>query len=167
MERKIINIEIPNNLEIDWDESKKQNKIVLKDKQLTYKDVCKKLFSGHCYFIDNSGSVEHIFGCNGSNTMDKNNATTEHQLECILAKNQLANVAKYLNGEWEPYKTDLGHFDAWVLFATPNKDFVGYTKITDCAYNSNVLFRSPELAKQAVKILGEETVKLALEPLGI
>lgn len=167
MKENELTIEIPNGKIVDWDESKKQNKIVLKDKQLTYKDVCKKLFSEHYCFIDSGGSVEHIFGFNGPTTMDKNNATTEHQLECILAKNKLANVAKYLNGEWEPYKTDLGHFDAWVLFATPNKDFIGYTKITDCAHNSNVLFRSPELAKQAVKILGEETVKLALEPLGI
>lgn len=167
MKEKELTIKIPKGKEIDWDESKKQNKIVLKDKQLTYEDVCKKLFSKDCYFIDQDGSVEHISTHNWLTAMDKNNATTEHQLECILAKNQLANVAKYLNGEWEPYKTDLGHFDAWVLFATPDKDFVGYTKITDCAYNSNVLFRSPELAKQAVKILGEETVKLALEPLGI
>ena len=167
MKENELTIEIPNGKIVDWDESKKQNKIVLKDKQLTYEDVCKKLFSEHYCFIDSGGSVEHIFGFNGPTTMDKNNATTEHQLECILAKNKLANVAKYLNGNWEPYKTDLGHFDAWVLFATPNKDFIGYTKITDCAHNSNVLFRSPELAKQAVKILGEETVKLALEPLGI
>ena len=167
MKENELTIEIPDGKIVDWDESKKQNKIVLKDKQLTYDDVCKKLFSEHYCFIESDGSVEHIFGFNGPTTMDKNNATTEHQLECILAKNMLANVAKYLNGEWKPYKTDLGHFDAWVLFATPDKDFVGYTKITDCAYNSNVLFRSPELAKQAVKILGEETVKLALEPLGI
>ena len=167
MKENELTIEIPDGKIVDWEESKKQNKIVLKDKQLTYKDVCEKLFSEHCYFIDSCGIIEHIFGCNGSNAMDKNNAATEHQLECILAKNQLANVAKYLNGEWEPYKTDLGHFDAWVLFATPDKDFAGYTKITDCAYNSNVLFRSPELAKQAMEILGEETVKLALEPLGI
>ena len=167
MKENELTIEIPDGKIVDWDESKKQNKIVLKNKQLTYDDVCKKLFSEHYCFIESDGSVEHIFGCNGPTTMDKNNATTEHQLECILAKNKLANVAKYLNGEWKPYKTDLGHFDAWVLFATPDKDFVGYTKITDCAYNSNVLFRSPELAKQAVKILGEETVKLALEPLGI
>ena len=170
MKENELTIEIPDGKIVDWDESKKQNKIVLKDKQLTYSDICEKLFKNKMIFYTGSGGDINIVQpldvmvdwiCN------KNNATTEHQLECILAKNQLANVAKYLNGEWEPYKTDLGHFDAWVLFATPDKDFVGYTKITDCAYNSNVLFRSPELAKQAVKILGEETVKLALEPLGI
>lgn len=165
MKENELTIEIPNGKIVDWDESKKQNKIVLKDKQLTYSDICKKLFKDNVYYTNVNGGI--IPGVVGRYIADPNNATTEHQLECILAKNKLANVAKYLNGEWEPYKTDLGHFDAWVLFATPNKDFVGYSKITDCAHNSNVLFRSPELAKQAVKILGEETVKLALEPLGI
>lgn len=166
MKENELTIEIPNGKIVDWDESKKQNKIVLKDKQLTYRDICRKLFVGYgWFFTDAEGGIHHTLG--GDTYSCANNSATKHQLECILAKNKLANVAKYLNGEWEPYKTDLGHFDAWVLFATPNKDFVGYTKITDCAYNSNVLFRSPELAKQAVKILGEETVKLALEPLGI
>ena len=165
MKKNELTIEIPEGKIVDWKESEKQNKIVLKDKQLTYEGVCKKLFNGETYYTNTSGKI-----CSADITQyvtDPNNATTKHQLECILAKNKLANVAKYLNGNWEPYKTDLGHFDAWVLFATPDKDFVGYSKITDCAHNSNVLFRSPELAKQAVKILGEETVKLALEPLGI
>lgn len=29
------------------------------------------------------------------------------------------------------------------------------------------MFKSAELAQQAIEILGEETIKLALEPLGI
>ena len=77
----------------------------------------------------------------------------------------LANIARYLNGEWEPNKTNTGHFDAYVLYVTPNKDYIGYLKISNCAQNSNVLFKSIELARQAIEILGEDTVKLALEPL--
>ena len=166
MKENELTIEIPDGKIVDWDESKKQNKIVLKDKQLTYSDICRKLFVGYgWFFTDAEGRIHHTLGGNTYSCV--NNSATKHQLECILAKNKLANVAKYLNGGWEPYKTDVGHFDAWVLFATPDKDFVGYSKITDCAHNSNVLFRSPERAKQAIKILGEETVKLALEPLGI
>ena len=30
-----------------------------------------------------------------------------------------------------------------------------------------VIFKSKEIAQQAIEILGEETVKLALEPLGV
>ena len=166
MKENELTIEIPDGKIVDWEESKKQNKIVLKDKQLTYSDVCRKLFLGYgWFFTDAEGGIHHTLG--GDAYSCANNSATKHQLECILAKNKLANVAKYLNGEWKPYKTDVGHFDAWVLFATPDKDFVGYSKITDCAHNSNVLFRSPELAQQAIEILGEETVKLALEPLGV
>ena len=163
--KKTININIPNNLEIDWDESKKQNKIVFKDKQLTYKDVCKKLFSGHCYFIDNSGSVEHIFGCNGSNTMDKNNATTEHQLECILAKNKLANVAKYLNGEWN---IDSHSSYCYIIIDGGFTEFkIEYTAVYSIESSGRIVFKTKEFAQQAIEILGEETVKLALEPLGV
>ena len=43
-----LEIEIPSDKEIDWKESEKQNKIVLKDKQLTYEEICEKLFEkGH------------------------------------------------------------------------------------------------------------------------
>ena len=45
-----IEIEIPSGKEVDWELSAKQKQIVLKDKQLTYEDVCKKLFkNGYCY----------------------------------------------------------------------------------------------------------------------
>jgi hypothetical protein len=159
-----IEIEIPNNKEIDWEASAKQKQIVFKDKQLTYEDVCNQLFTSEYWYSDSFGMITHTKHAN-INKYDSNNASTEHQLECILAKNKLANVSRYLNGNWKPGKTDLGHFDAYVLFTTPNKDYIGYTKIQDCVYNSNVLFKSIELAKQAIEILGEETVKLALEPL--
>jgi hypothetical protein len=163
MNENELTIEIPDGKIVDWDESKKQNKIVLKNKQLTYEDICEKLFKDDHYCIAWEG---YPIGC-CSGIYNASNATTEHQLECILAKNKLANVAKYLNNGWKPDKTDLGHFDAWVLFATPNKDYIGYSQISDCAHNSNVLFKSSELAQQAIEILGEETIKLALEPLGI
>ena len=44
METNELTIEIPDGKIVDWDESKKQNKIVLKDKQLAYSDACRKLF---------------------------------------------------------------------------------------------------------------------------
>ena len=169
MKENELTIEIPDGKIVDWDKSKKQNKIVLKDKQLTYEEICEKLFSksGTYYYVNNHGNISTASSMCNPYISNPNSATTEHQLECILAKNKLATVAKYLNNGWKPSKTDLGHFDAYVLYATPNKDHIGYVKITDCAHNSNVLFKSKELAQQAVEILGEETVKLALEPLGI
>lgn len=158
---KKLEIEIPNNKEIDWEASAKQKQIVFKDKQLTYEDVCDKLFVEGHYHTDDNGDICFVDWTNDC----PNNASTKHQLECIIAKNKLANVARYLNGEWKPGETVLGHFNAYVLYVTPDKNYIGYIKIQECAHNSNVLFKSVELAKQAIEILGEETVKLALEPL--
>ena len=164
MNKDELTIEIPNGKTVDWDESKKQNKVVLKDKQLTYEDVCKKLFSKDCYFIDQDGSVEHISTHNWLTAMDKNNATTEHQLKCILAKNQLANVAKYLNGDWKPNDGD------FVFCLTCRGDFennLGIVMYYFENYGNQIIFKTQESARQAIEILGEETVKLALESLGI
>jgi len=169
MKENELTIEIPDGKIVDWDESKKQNKIVLKDKQLTYEDICEKLFNKEdIFFIYSDGNIRSIeykdmlIDC----LIDANNATTKHQLECILAKNKLANVAKYLNNGWKPSKTSFGHFNAWFLFTTSN-NHIEKAEIEDCGHNSNILFKSKEVAQQAIEILGEETVKLALEPLGI
>ena len=169
MKENELTIEIPNDKIVDWEESKKQNKLVLKNKQLSYEDVCKKLFNRGLFYVGADGAVEVAQrSTETSNYLcDENNATTKHQLECILAKNKLANVAIYLNDGWKPTYTSEGHYDAWILFTTPKKDYIGEVKISNCCYNSNVIFKSKELAQQAIEILGEETVKLALEPLGI
>lgn len=163
MKENELTIEIPSDKEIDWKESEKQNKIVLKDKQLTYEDICKKLFNGETYYINTSGKI-----CSANITQqyvtDPNNATTKHQLECILAKNKLANVAKYLNDGWKPTVGDT----AWYIISYGHNNI----DIVDADFqhshcSSRIIFKTKELAKQAIEILGEETIKLALEPLGI
>lgn len=158
---KKLEIEIPNGKEIDWEASAKQKQIVFKDKQLTYEDVCEKLFVKEHYFIDNTGGIRKV----NLSACDSNAATSEHQLECILAKNKLANVARYLNGDWE---WDLGSHDAFFIM---EKSYKGNTiwldieKYTCYPERANVLFKSKEAALQAIEILGEKTVKLALTPL--
>ena len=103
-----LEIEIPNDKEIDWETSANQKQIVFKDKKFTYNDMCQELFkNGYCY-LSAYGQIE----ANGRNERfrtDPSNAKTTHQLECILAKNKLANVARYLNGDWDYYKL-LGEF---------------------------------------------------------
>lgn len=158
-----LEIEIPEGKEIDWNESKKENKIVLKDKQLTYGEVCRKLFGNQDhYIIERDGSIEvaALYRC----ACEPNAAEDMHQLECILAKNMLANTAKYLNGGWKPDKgeyvftiTYRGNFD--------NKPVVGEFYF-GCGENL-IVFKTLKSAQQAIEILGEKTVKLALEPLGI
>lgn len=163
----VLNIEIPKGKQIDWDESKKQNKIILEDMPtpiITYEDVCNKLSdknSGH-FYINGVGDIEHSYNNPGL----INTASSEHQLECILAKNKLANVAVYLNDGWKPTKGT----SVWVI---EYDCYLGYHARSiqegSIAFNCYglVIFKSEELAHQAIEILGEETVKLALEPLGL
>lgn len=161
MKENELAIEIPDGKIVDWDESKKQNKIVLKDKQLTYEDICKKLFKKTAYYTDIHGRIStNNTGC----IIDSNNASTEHQLECILAKNKLANVAKYLNDGWKPNKMEFYYgLDSF----EDSFRITLYTYLKSDCYGSQFAFKSKELACQAIKILGKETIKLALEPLGI
>ena len=167
MKENELTIEIPEGKIVDWDESKKQNKIVLKDKQLTYSDICRKLFSKlrTYYFVNNHGNIYSASSICNPYISNPNSATTEHQLECILAKNKLANVAKYLNGEWDPTNTE--NIMYYLYMDWDGHIFVTSSTIYDKHYLSNIIFKTKELAQQAIKILGEETVKLALEPLGI
>ena len=161
MKENELTIEIPEEKIVDWEESKKQNKIVLKDKQLTYEDVCKKLFNGETYYTNTNGKI-----CSADITQyvtDPNNTTTKHQLECILAKNKLANVAKYLNDGWNPNV----RYTAWYIISYGHNNI----DIIDADFQHShcsrrIIFKTKELAQQAIEILGRETVKHALEPLG-
>ena len=165
MKKNELTIEIPDGKEIDWEESKERNKIVLKDKQLTYEDVCKKLFKDRVYFITSSGEIDSVT----TDTLciaDPNNAATKHQLECIFAKNMLANTAKYLNDGWRPNFSD--KLRVFVIYnGDDNILRIDYENSLHARSLGYIIFKSKKRAKQAIEILGEETVKLALEPLGI
>ena len=167
MKENELTIEIPKGKIVDWDESKKQNKIVLKDKQLTYEDICKKLFpANNFYYINENGKIVKSGAGTRPFLLDANNATTAHQLECILAKNKLANVAKYLNDAWEPICGTSVWIIVWDCYLGYHATSVQVGSIALKCYGL-VIFKSEELAQQAIEILGEETVKLALESLGI
>ena len=162
---KKLEIEIPNDKEIDWEASAKQKQIVFKNKHLTYEDVCQKLFrNGYCY-VTVDGHIR-ADGRNKNLTNEPTNAATTHQLECILAKNKLANVARYLNGEWKEYENNHSSVYKYIIWYNLRTDTLviedshNYTQ-----YTGNIIFKSEELASQAIEILGEETVKLALTPL--
>ena len=155
---KKLEIEIPEGKEIDWQESAKQERIVLKNKLDQYNDVCGKLFAKGHYYTNERGEIHFISSINSC----PNNATTKHQLECLLAKNKLANVARYLNGDWKP---DLVRHNIWILVYVPETNHIIPVQAMRRNETTSVLFNSPISAKQAIDILGEETVKLALTPL--
>lgn len=127
----------------------------------SYYDVCYELFGHNHYYIDDLGNVKQGNKRTISTMFCDNNSVYKNQLECILAKNRLANTAVCLNDGWKPSKNDAGYvlnIIAGVLM--PIKVTLGH-------HDGNVFFKSKELAQQAVEILGVETIKLALKPLGI
>ena len=69
-----------------------------------------------------------------------------------------------MNGEWKPNKGD------HVFTLTFHGDFENSLMVGIYYFGTGenqIIFKTQKAARQAIEILGEETVKLALEPLGI
>lgn len=95
MKSKELKIQIPEGYEIDEENSTFECvkfKLIMKD--ITYEDICKKLFNHSYHFINERGGINSY---TGDNKFDENNALTSHQLKRILALNQLLNIAEYYN----------------------------------------------------------------------
>lgn len=160
METKEIKIQVPEGYEIDKANSTFEC-IKFKPKKLTYEDVAKALFTDKTIYYPNMiGEIEFVEAISEPNYIvtDPGNASSAKQVSKLLALNKLINVAKYLNGDWEPNFTN-NEQKKWVIFMNENSLMIDYKRVfnfgTPC-------FRTKELAEQAIEIFGEETIKLAL-----
>lgn len=150
---KQITITVPDNCELKQDGN--IYTIVEKEKKLTYENIAKELFGDEkAYYICSSGSIGTAHCIPNAPV----NCTSLKQAEKLLAINKLMNVAKYLNGDWQPDWNDV-YEEKWYIT-------IGYDEImVDCVYAAkhlDIYFKSREVAKQAIEILGEEIIKLAL-----
>ena len=158
MNTKEIKITVPEGYEIDKENSTFEC-IKFKKKGLTYEDVAEKLFKGkETYFINNLGKVE-IFTPGAVGASYANNATSEKQLQRLLAINKLMNVAEYLNDGWKPNWKD--STVKWYLLWQACDEQLCTIDLSHIQYPGPV-FKTQKLALQAIEILGEEEVKLAL-----
>lgn len=132
-------------------------------KKLSLDDVYRKLFFNRpIYYMNDVGwDSERRDNFDGMIPLDnrefRNNCTSKKQVEKLLAIIQLMNVAKYLNGDWQPdwnNRSEIKHYIS--LYGGIN-----IYKTTDF-HCLDIYFKSKELAQQAIDILGEETIKLAL-----
>lgn len=161
---KEIKITVPEGYEID-EKNSTFEKIVFKkiEKKLTYKDIAKELFtSKKHYYTNDFGTIKETANktTNFLCFLDSNNAPTQHQLERLLAINKLMNVAYYLNDGWEPDWKSLKESKYCLCYDYQvSKINIGNLCIINYGL---VYFKSKELAQQAIEILGEETIKLAL-----
>jgi hypothetical protein len=156
--KKVLEIEVPQGYEIDKENSTFE-KIVFKkvEEELTYEKISLKLFELKDHYYTNADGIirETSIGWNCPNA-----APTEHQLQRLLSLNKLMNVAHYLNDGWEPDWENANICKYHLYYTYPHKKILVDYNLS--FQTSNVYFKSEELAKQAVEILGEETIKLAL-----
>lgn len=95
METKELKVQAPEGYEIDKENSTFECiKFKPIKKDITYEDICNKIFDEKYYYIDSCGEIQWnrtIY------VKDINNATNKKQLKRLLALNQLLNIAEYYN----------------------------------------------------------------------
>lgn len=119
---------------------------------ITYDDICKELFFGKtAYWVQDNeikkGVIRYSYN-------DIDNYTSLAQAKRTLAFNKLQNIAKYLNEGWKPNFTD--GTKNWNISKKLNKE---YKAMFSYSYNNeNVYFKSENLAKEAIRIMGEDSL---------
>lgn len=121
---------------------------------ITYDDISKKLFlKKDTFFVvgkDIASSKAH-----DNNYNDFDNCTSVAQAKRMAAFNKLQNIAKFLNGDWKP-KFD-GHSENWDINLAYDSD--EYVACYSVFFKScSVYFKSQELANEAIRLMGEESL---------
>lgn len=122
------------------------------EKPITYDDILKELFLDKiASWVGRTKIYTATIGVVNYN--DQNNCTTEAQAKRLLAFNKLMNIAKYLNGDWKPnFDGDHGN---WNICKDGDTLLATYTRNVNKA---NVYFKSKDLAYEAIRLMGEESL---------
>ena len=126
-----------------------------KGKPITYDDILEKLFlNKESFFVGNTTISSITTGVNSYSHV--NNCTSEAQARRIIAFIKLHNIAKYLNGDWKP-KFD-GNTELWDINVAYDSE--EYIPCSSVVYNNGmVYFKSEQLANEAIRLMGEESLK--------
>lgn len=150
-------LNVPEGYEADLANS--TTKSITCNKELSISNIYRELFQGKSYYyLDGDTSI----GCGSSvrfcNNLD--NCTTIRQCKKLLAFNMLLNVAKYLNNNRkESLKKDTNIFCLYhICIGQDDKPYIVET--SSCFYGLGFINRKD--AEKAIKILGEDTISLAL-----
>lgn len=159
MEQKSVKIQVPEGYEIDKENSTfEEIKFKPIKKQITYKDVAKELFDHKPYYWPDSQGDIWNFPELGCLLTEANTCTSRKQAEKLLAINKLMNVAKYLSDGWKPDWNNTQENKWQINIYRDNFNYMVSTTSMDMA----IPFKTKELAQQAVEILGEDVIRLAL-----
>lgn len=122
-------------------------------KPITYDDILKKLyFEKTAYWLSDKNNI--LEGKQYYSTYeDAINCTTRAQAKRMIAFNKLQNIAKFLNGDWKP------NFDRDDEKWNINKDGDTFIEMYTRRLNkAGVYFKSQELTKEAIRLMGEESL---------
>ena len=148
METKEFKIEAPKGYEIDKENSTVECakfKPKPKSKDITYKDVCNKIFKKpNGYFITGYGEIDSFYF--EPDTFAPNSATNSKQLEKLLALNQLLNIAECYN-KLHPTRYIRPYC---ITFEEEYGYIVRQYDIADCLYGVVALFNSNEDAQAVI-----------------
>lgn len=159
MTNKEIKITVPEGYEIDKENSTFECIKFKKKSALDYRQVLAKLTEGKkLYFYMNEyghmspsnawGLIENVF-----------TIFDERQAKQLFALNKLMNVARYLNKK--PVDWDGNTHAKWYIVYNHYGNYLS-TSLAYYGQSSEVYFDSEKHAKQAIEILGEDTIKKAL-----
>lgn len=123
-----------------------------KGNPITYDDILRGLYLNKKSFWINSTDISSaITGKNSYN--DINNCTSEAQVKRLIAFNKLMNIAKYLNKGWKP-NFCIGD-KKWGII----KEEEGFSpKYIRMINDANIYFRDKDLANEAIRLMGEESL---------
>lgn len=128
--------------------------------EISYEDVSKKLFfEKDIYYITTDADILQTQLININFCKIPTNCSSEKQAQKLLAINKLMNTAKYLNGDWTPNWSNDSERKYYIYSDKGKYLTINYTY--SCNYRL-VYFKTYKLAEQAIKILGESVIKLAL-----
>lgn len=159
MKNKEFKIQIPEGYEIDKENSTFEC-IKFKPKpELTYDDIAKKLFlHNDTYYLGSTGTITKI-DMGHMNYSDSNNSVSKRQCERLLAINKLINVAYYFN---EIVNKDLNEIDHYYFTVDDYDILTSWCAPKNYLKTGIVYFKTKESIREAMRILGEETIKLAI-----
>lgn len=120
---------------------------------ITYDDILKELYLNKtAYWACGEKAISQRKQRSGEHK-DSVNCTSEAQARRMAAFNKLQNIAKYLNGDWKP---DFNRYDEkWNINKEGGTFIEMYTRTLNKA---GVYFKSQELTKEAIRLMGEESL---------
>lgn len=153
---------IPDNLQFFFDEEgklmvrqKTEHETAPDDKEgnpITYDDICRELFLNKKTCWLGNKKINYLYSDEYNNN-DLNNCTSSAQAKRVAAFIKLQNIAKYLNGDWEPSFYNIE--EKWAIVKEGEVFIPKYNQLTN---DASVYFKSEQLTNEAIEIMGEESL---------